>query len=261
MALNTDTLPQINAQNRVDLKIDPLAAQTEADRAALGGAFSLKNPLVAAGMDIATLPGRGAMGAANTLLRLPRAMGADIPFIPESAFGGDSSSMTPYFDRLRAPAEAPAAPVLGAPVTPAAMPVTPAAPGVAPPATSKTASQSIIDWANQAPTSEQKGTRLALAAKMMGAEAQTTSAAKEPGGRGSMQGLQDIGVETNYNEMGMPVQTTRRSAIYDPATNTMVPTKLPTIAAKASLPPKTELKSGQNYPGYGTWTGTGFRQQ
>jgi hypothetical protein len=144
-------------------------------------------------------------------------------------------------------AEAPAA--LSTPV-PASMAAAPA----------KTASQSIIDWANQAPTSEQKGTRLGLAAKMMGAEAQTT-AASTPSGRSSLQGLQDLGVETTYNELGMPVQTTKRSALYDPSTNTMVPIKLPTIAAKAPLPPKADLKSGQNYPGYGTWTGTGFRQQ
>lgn len=250
MALDTNTLP----------KITPEQAQTEADRAALSKAFSLKNPLVAAGMDIATLPGRGVMGAANTLLRVPRALGVDIPFIPEAAFGGDSSSMTPYFDRLRTPAETPAVPAAETPVAPAAPPVVPVTPVVTPPAASKTASQAIIDWANQAPTSEQKGTRLGLAAKMMGAEAQTTAAAT-PSGRSSLQGLQDLGIETTYNELGMPVQTTRRTAIYDPTTNAMVPVKLPTIAAKAPLPPKADLKSGQNYPGYGTWTGTGFKQQ
>lgn len=261
MALDTKTLPAV----------DPAAAQTEADRAALSKAFSLRNPLVAAGMDIATLPGRGVMGAANTLLRIPRAMGADIPFIPEAAFGGDSSSMTPYFDRLRTPAATPEAPAIAPPEPVAPAPAAPATPTIAAPTPKAESNWEIANKfaLKQAAAAGGAGevyrTSLKLALQGLNqetaAQAQATSAAKEPGGRSSLQGLQDLGVETQYNELGLPVQTTKRQAIYDPASNTMVPVKLPTIAAKAPLPPKADLKAGQNYPGYGTWTGTGFRQQ
>jgi len=55
-----------------------------------------------AGLDVMTLPGRALMGAANTgVVRPLRAMGADIPYIPESMFMGDSGSMTPAYDELR----------------------------------------------------------------------------------------------------------------------------------------------------------------
>jgi hypothetical protein len=262
MALDTNTLPALNPPNAQ-------VAQTAADRAALARSFSLQNPLLAAGMDIATLPGRAAMGVANTALRLPRALGADIPFIPEAAFGGDSSSMTPYFDRLRTqetPAEvAPAAPV-AAPVAP----VKPETPAVGVSATPKP--QSNWDIANAFATKQAAAaggapeiyrTSLALALKGLNAEtaaqAQATSAGKERGG--ALAGLQDLGVETQYNEMGLPVQTTKRVATIDPGTGMLKEIKLPTIAAKAPLPPKADLKAGQAYPGYGTWTGTGFRPQ
>jgi hypothetical protein len=55
-----------------------------------------------AGLDVLTLPGRGLMGAANTgIVRPLRAMGANVPYIPERMFMGDSSSMTPAYDELR----------------------------------------------------------------------------------------------------------------------------------------------------------------
>lgn len=50
--------------------------------------------------DIVTLPVRAAGGATNTLLRLPNAFGAGIPYIPDQ--GGVLSSLTPYSDRQRA---------------------------------------------------------------------------------------------------------------------------------------------------------------
>lgn len=83
--------------------------QAEADRAALnafgqtvlnGGA-----KLGAAFNDIVTMPVRGVAGAANTLLRVPNAYGAGIPFIPDN---GWLTSMTPYSDRLNASAPLPA---------------------------------------------------------------------------------------------------------------------------------------------------------
>lgn len=55
-----------------------------------------------AAADVLTLPARGIMGIINTAgVRPLRAMGADVPYIPEKLFGGDSSSMTPYYDKLR----------------------------------------------------------------------------------------------------------------------------------------------------------------
>lgn len=56
----------------------------------------------AAAADLFTLPARGLMGATNSLIRLPNALGVDVPYIPEAAFGGSSTSLTPYMDRVRA---------------------------------------------------------------------------------------------------------------------------------------------------------------
>jgi soluble lytic murein transglycosylase-like protein len=67
--------------------------------------------LGSAAADVVTLPVRGVMGALNTGIRGVRAAGLNVPYIPEEAFGGSSSSLTPYYDRyIRAneakPAEA-----------------------------------------------------------------------------------------------------------------------------------------------------------
>lgn len=52
--------------------------------------------------DIATLPGRGILGALETGVTRPlRAAGLNIPYLPASTYGGDASSMTPYMDALR----------------------------------------------------------------------------------------------------------------------------------------------------------------
>lgn len=61
--------------------------------------------LLASAADVVTLPVRAGMGAINTgIIRPIRATGIGLPYIPEEAFGGSSSSMTPYFDRyVRAP--------------------------------------------------------------------------------------------------------------------------------------------------------------
>lgn len=72
---------------------------------------------IAAGKDVITLPGRAILGAAETAITRPlRAMGVDIPYASRELYGGDASSMTPYYDALRrargedkvAPAPAPA---------------------------------------------------------------------------------------------------------------------------------------------------------
>ena len=86
--------------------VNYLDNQTTRDREALGdvgsavgtSALSLGNAF----NDIFTLPVRAAGGATNTLLRLPNAFGAGIPYIPDE--GGVLSSLTPYSDRQRAQA-------------------------------------------------------------------------------------------------------------------------------------------------------------
>lgn len=92
--------------------------QAKADRAALdragvGDVIEGARRTAIAGADIATLPGRAVMGAVNTALRVPNAYGAGIPYIPEAAFGGDSSSMTPFYDRyVRGAGAAPSTPAI-----------------------------------------------------------------------------------------------------------------------------------------------------
>jgi len=64
----------------------------------MGGLESLG----AAAADIATLIPRGVAGAAESVITRPlRALGVDIPYLPEGFYGGDRSSMTPYYDQLR----------------------------------------------------------------------------------------------------------------------------------------------------------------
>lgn len=108
------------------------AAQSASDRAAIMG--NVVNPMAsgvahmgAAAADLIAMPARAVMGVGNTMLRVPNAFGAGIPYIPEEAFGGSSSSLTPYSDRLNA-SEAKAAQAA------APAPATAAAPAAAKPA-------------------------------------------------------------------------------------------------------------------------------
>jgi hypothetical protein len=58
--------------------------------------------LGAAGMDVLSMPVRGIAGAGETVITRPlRAMGVPLPYLPESFYGGDRSSATPYMDRIR----------------------------------------------------------------------------------------------------------------------------------------------------------------
>lgn len=80
--------------------------QEERDRAAIAGGFqdfmSGARKLGAAAKDVLSLPGRAVAGAAESAITRPlRAAGVDIPYLPESFYGGDRSSMTPYMDALR----------------------------------------------------------------------------------------------------------------------------------------------------------------
>ena len=73
-------------------------AQQENDRGAISNVFRHLN---AAGMDILTLPGRGVAGAAESVITRPlRALGVPIPYLPESFYGGNRNSISPYSDKL-----------------------------------------------------------------------------------------------------------------------------------------------------------------
>jgi hypothetical protein len=98
----------------------PNDPQAVADREAM---LDTLKRMKAAGMDIATLPGRGLLGAAETAITRPlRALGVPVPYLPESVYGGNRASMTPYYDRLRAQETSAVAPTS----TPAAAPYDPA---------------------------------------------------------------------------------------------------------------------------------------
>ena len=86
--------------------VDVEAIQREKDRAALGQAYEDfkrgAKKTGAAAMDIGTLPFRAIAGAGESVITRPlRALGVDIPYLPESYYGGDASSMTPYMDKMR----------------------------------------------------------------------------------------------------------------------------------------------------------------
>ena len=73
-------------------------AQQANDRGAISNVFRHLN---AAGMDILTLPGRGVAGAAESVITRPlRALGVPIPYLPESFYGGNRNSISPYSDKL-----------------------------------------------------------------------------------------------------------------------------------------------------------------
>lgn len=77
--------------------------QSERDKEALANgvrsAGSVFDNINAAGLDLVTIPSRGVIGAANSVIRGTNALGANLPFIPVQ---GDGTSLTPYTDSLRA---------------------------------------------------------------------------------------------------------------------------------------------------------------
>jgi len=86
--------------------VDLEKIQREKDRAALGQAYEDfkkgARKTGAAAMDMGTLPFRAIAGIGESVITRPlRALGVDIPYLPESYYGGDYASMTPYFDKLR----------------------------------------------------------------------------------------------------------------------------------------------------------------
>ena len=80
------------------------AEQRQADREAL--LSGIRKPAAAA-YDILTLPVRGVAGALESAVTRPlRALGVDVPYLPESFYGGDRTSMTPMYDQIRREEEA-----------------------------------------------------------------------------------------------------------------------------------------------------------
>jgi hypothetical protein len=81
--------------------------QRQADKQAM---LATLRKIKAAGMDVLSLPGRGVLGAFESGVTRPlRAMGVPIPYLPSSVYGGDASSMTPYYDALMREGEEPLA--------------------------------------------------------------------------------------------------------------------------------------------------------
>lgn len=235
--INTATLPPLDPDAAK-------AAQAVSDKAALVNAFSLKNPLMAAGMDMATLVGRGLGGAYNTAARLPNAFGANLPTISDTSpfFGGNSASMTPYFDRLRTPdQQVPAAPT---PVATPAAAATPAPAAATPaPAAATPAPQSnwekAMAYAQQAPTTEQQGTRLALAMHALSADtvANASRISAETGKSAALLLPHEISQEQELDPItGMATRNRNIYGTYDPNLKIWNPIKLPTIEpAKPTL--------------------------
>ena len=80
--------------------------QEESDREAIASGIQDfiggTKKLGAAAKDVLTLPGRAVAGAAESVITRPlRAMGVDVPYLPDDFYGGDRSSMTPYMDAMR----------------------------------------------------------------------------------------------------------------------------------------------------------------
>jgi len=73
-------------------------SQEEQDRADLLDALRKTG---AAAKDIFSMPVRGVAGAAESLITRPlRAVGVPVPYLPDSFYGGDRESMTPYMDAI-----------------------------------------------------------------------------------------------------------------------------------------------------------------
>ena len=78
---------------------DPDEERKKKDRQAM---MDTLQSLGASAMDVLSLPGRAILGAAETGITRPlRALGLNVPYLPEAVYGGDRSSMTPFYDRLR----------------------------------------------------------------------------------------------------------------------------------------------------------------
>ena len=101
--------PEGSVVGKKPLDADAQAALQEAQRTGDRNAMMMTiKKLAAAGYDVATLIPRGLMGATESVVRgvadsrVGRALGLDaIPKLPESAYGGDRTSITPMMDRVK----------------------------------------------------------------------------------------------------------------------------------------------------------------
>lgn len=92
-------LPEDYAHGGIVAFDDGGDVQAEMDREEYA---NLLRKLKAASMDIATLPGRAVLGAAEYGISRPlRALGVNVPYLPKEVYGGDPRSVTPYYDALR----------------------------------------------------------------------------------------------------------------------------------------------------------------
>lgn len=134
-------------REQLGLDATGLDDQTQRDREAM---LDTLRRMKAAGMDIATLPGRGLAGAFESAITRPlRAAGVPIPYLPSSFYGGDATSMTPYYDQIRRQDEARKA---AQPVKPdATIPATATAAPPAPPGGPAAAGQGIVPPAARLP--------------------------------------------------------------------------------------------------------------
>ena len=164
---------------------------------------------------------------------LPTVYGPDQSSVPFSVTNGVGSSTNS--NGLPTMAQAAEQPVAQAPAAapqalPAIAPVV-AATAAKPAAVNPT--QAIIDWANSAPTSEQKGTRLMLATHMMTAEAAQTQALT--GKNAASLTPHEIGQRQEIDPLtGMSTRNENIYGTYNPDTKGWDPIKLPTID-KAAL--------------------------
>jgi len=88
---------------------DREAIESGAGRLGAGAMGRIKE-LLAAGYDVGSLIPRGIAGALESGITRPlRAFGVNVPYLPDSFYGGDRSSMTPMMDKIRR-AASPASP-------------------------------------------------------------------------------------------------------------------------------------------------------
>lgn len=81
-------------------KVEGAPSQEDEDRASM---MDTLRRMGYSAMDIATMLPRGVAGAAESVITRPlRALGVPVPYLPESFYGGDRESATPYYDKLRA---------------------------------------------------------------------------------------------------------------------------------------------------------------
>ena len=164
---------------------------------------------------------------------LPTVYGPDQSNVPFAVTNGvGSSTNSNGLPTMAQTAEQPA------PQVPAAAPqALPAIAQTAPATAAKPAAvnptQAIIDWANAAPTSEQKGARLLLATHMMTAEAAQTQALT--GKNAALLTPHEIGQRQEIDPLtGMSTRNENIYGTYNPDTKGWDPIKLPTID-KAAL--------------------------